>query len=360
MTGRPQVEVLASDAADAATAQWVEQRARRMMPGFRFNEAIPITPLYLVALRAPERTAGSTPTPSERNAQDVLAGGAVLHYAPRHLPKAAPFSIGPAPADPEAPTVDPAVSALLLQAAKERATHWGLAALCTWEAVHEHDACRAQFWSALGFTPAAGGDVQHYRTDVATLIDLLEPLYERLVEHRRIPPGGRVIPLSDSPKGPIIQLQQDFLGGQAGALDQRLRGHGQNPFDTALSHVLVVDRHETPGDHQADSGDVGDTTIHAAHMLIHTDHARSIVAEARVVSPAFRGGWANVMLLLNTARVGLAGGYTEFRFAAGTSHGDTHILAQRLAQRMQPKESTTDPKKMVSISANHWTISCQA
>lgn len=203
------------------------------------------------------------------------------------------------------------IGRMLLKATEAQTLTWNKKALSAWYKVRPASE-DSRIWGALGFR-CQPGKVSHYALDLSAFLEYVEPLYNNLIEHNRFPADYNIIPLSKASVGQIIQLQVEFIGGKAGYLDRRLRGHGQYPFNLALSQVLMVGRN------------IG------GYILARFNHAHELIVESRVVSPAYRGKWVNLMLMRSAALNAVKQGLTKIHFVAGILQPDTQKLARRLS-----------------------------
>ena len=130
----------------------------------------------------------------------------------------------------------------------------------------------------------------------------------------RIPGDIAVVPPSAAPRAELVALVAANLNAVPAAVAARLAGDGAPGYDDALSVVLIHD------------GAVAGATLTSREGAIGR-------IEVNVVAPALRGGWANVVLLDETARRGMAGGIERFRFFSDETTRDTMNLGRRTGAR---------------------------
>jgi GNAT superfamily N-acetyltransferase len=176
------------------------------------------------------------------------------------------------------------------------------------------DSDAAAFLQACGFALVRR---QHYfEARLDTLLASIAPLAARMRARGRVPEDARLIPLADSPLDEVGWLVTEELGG--------------GPFD-----ALRTFRARTSPQAAA----LGDRSIvvmrgeHLAAAMVQRLEEDVLVVDARVVAPAARGDWPNVVLLEAAAQRALAEGAATFRFHCDDSVDDTLSLARRSAAR---------------------------
>ena len=201
----------------------------------------------------------------------------------------------------------PGLCAALLRRAEATARRLGREALYAWDSV-PRDSREHYFWQSLGFESNA--KLTHYQAALSAYLELLTPLYDSLTVRGHVPISARVIPLSESPLGEIIQLQMNHIGGDAGRLETRLRGKGWYPFDPQMSRVAIMDERV------------------CGLLLAVRDRRGGVLVESKVVAPGARRTWVNVAVMEEAAQAAKRLGITQIRFlAAANRHQDTHRLA---------------------------------
>lgn len=224
------------------------------------------------------------------------------------------------------------VGAALLARAQATTRRLGRKVLYAWDSV-PCDSPDQRFWESLGFE--ANAKLTHYQVALRAYLDMLTPMYDALTAHGRVPISARVIPLSESPLGEVIQLQMDHIGGDAGRLESRLRGKGWYPFDPEMSRVAIMD------------GRV------CGFLLAVRDRRGGVLVESKVVAPHARRTWVNVAVMEEAAQAARRAGITRIRFLAGDRHQDTHRLARKageagyrtvgMLRRQSPPGRTSSP-----------------
>jgi len=207
-----------------------------------------------------------------------------------------------------------AVSEALLAQAEATARRLNRKALYAWDSV-PCDSDEQRRWESLGFVSNA--KLTHYEGALSAYLDLLTPMYDSLTVRGHVPISARVVPLSESPLGEVIQLQMDHIGGDAGRLESRLRGKGWYPFDPEMSRVAIMDE-----------GVCG-------FLLAVRDRRGGVQVESKVVAPGARRTWVNVAVMEEAAQAARRAGIARIRFLAGPRHQDTHRLALKAGLAMQ-------------------------
>lgn len=202
------------------------------------------------------------------------------------------------------------VGLALLDAVAE-ATTGETSHLRAWTLVGEHDAAQ-RFLSRAAFV------VRHrfhgFETDGVAFAATIGKLRDRLAKAGRIPGGMAVVAPAAAPRGELVGLVARSLDAVPASVAARIAGEGPSGYDDALSVVLVL--------HGAVAG-----------AMLSTRDGSVARIEVSAVAPALRRGWANVVLLDETVRRGIAGGIRSFRFFCDEHTRDTMNLARRSGAR---------------------------
>jgi N-acetylglutamate synthase-like GNAT family acetyltransferase len=174
----------------------------------------------------------------------------------------------------------------------------------------ELDSDEMRGWRGLGFTTCE--TVEQHRLPLQRLEPQLEPLIDRIRQRGRMPPTARIIPLYQADLSAVLQLHLDNMGGDRGDLSRRIRGQGSNAFLPQYSRVLVVDD-QVKG-----------------CLLGHRKDAVTMVIDAVIVDPGFRGGWANVWLKLDAARGVRHLGIENLEYTTFDHYDDTRSFTKKL------------------------------
>jgi hypothetical protein len=216
-----------------------------------------------------------------------------------------------------------AAEALLAAAEKVAAQHRA-AALHAWNVlpIESHEAA---VWRAHGFTHETR--VVEARLDVAAAEAFLAQRWERIEARRGVPAGVTIEALRDVPADVAAIAARwhaaHFGGSEARLLDQ-VFGRSVDRFDPDLSQILRV------------NGRVVGTML----AFRSGDESR---AEGTVIDPAFRGGWANVLLKLHSFRNGRMRGVTTAVFYTFDQHADTRKFAQRMGASVRERVALARP-----------------
>jgi GNAT superfamily N-acetyltransferase len=167
-----------------------------------------------------------------------------------------------------------------------------------------------QHWRRLGFVPCTS--VEEHVLPLAQFEPQLGPLVERLRARGRIPADAQIIPLYKASHADVLQLHLDYMGGDRGDLNRKLRGTGSGAFHPRYSRVLVV----------------GNKT--RGCILAHRADKDTAIVDADIVDAGLRGGWANVWLKLEATRGALRLGIKQFRFTTFDHYTDTRSIAAKL------------------------------
>jgi len=150
-----------------------------------------------------------------------------------------------------------------------------------------------------------------FSAPVAQYAALLGALAQRLRARGAVPASARLVSIAEAPVGAILQMQLDFLGGNAGVLAERLRESGPTPFDPRFS-VVALD---------------GDQPV--GFVLTCLSSPTSVLVESRIIAPSHRRGWVNVLIMAEAASRGAMAGIETVCFAARDTNEDTRRLARR-------------------------------
>jgi GNAT superfamily N-acetyltransferase len=202
--------------------------------------------------------------------------------------------------------------ALVDHAASQARAH-GVAELYAWEWVDpESEAARA--WAALGFSPWRRKT--EYEADLEVASRTLAPLLEEVRRSGWVPPGARIVPLSEADPEAVASLHVRHLGGSRRLLMPLLTGAAPDLYDPTHSRVLLLD------------GRVVGFTL----GRVFEDRGYCEV-DANVLDPAVRMGWANVWLKMEAAESLLAAGIRTIRYFTLDRHTDTRRVSVRVGGR---------------------------
>jgi GNAT superfamily N-acetyltransferase len=210
------------------------------------------------------------------------------------------------------------VGRALLNAVSELAAARGAEALYASNPLSP-DGEAAQAWRGLGFDQVIECPLN--RIEAARIVELLQPLLDRLRERGQIPDEARIVGLREANPDEIVDLVTTYLGG-ASALDDlknRVLGKHPDPLDPILSRVLLY-RDQVVG-----------------VMLARPIEKHVAWADANVVHPCVRGRWANVWLKLESSARARDMGYHTFVYETYQQHADTNKLTNRLEGVFVPR-----------------------
>jgi GNAT superfamily N-acetyltransferase len=253
---------------------------------------------------------GEFPEPSDRFvAVDGAQGLVVAAAGAAHALRTAPL-VGPGVA---VQVIEPCrrrrIATALVEALAEAARQRRAEALYSAQRVEfDGDAFRA--WLGLGFDVCE--TVEQHELPLDQFVPRLAPLVEQLRQRGRIPPDARIVPLYAADPTAVLQLHLDHMGGDHGALQQKIRGVGPGAFHPRYSRVLMV----------------GERVVGC--ILNHLESRTVAVVDATILIPEIRGGWANVWLKLEATQGALSLGITHFRFTSFDHYADTRRFTQRL------------------------------
>ena len=163
----------------------------------------------------------------------------------------------------------------------------------------------ALFLQACGF--GVRQRLHVFEANPAQLGAAMTALLARMVP--RIPPGTVLVAPEQAPAAALGRLlASEFAVRQR--LDAALAGAAPGGWDQKLSLALLVD------------GTV-------AGVVLARRHGPVLEVDFNVVAPAWRGSWANVMLVEGVLRRGRAAGLDRLRFLAEPHVRDTVNLARR-------------------------------
>jgi GNAT superfamily N-acetyltransferase len=166
----------------------------------------------------------------------------------------------------------------------------------------------AEFAAACGFTQY--DEIHTFETDTRAFHSAMLRTRDRLRARGRIPEAASIVTLRDaSPDAVATMVAAHFPGPRATTLSRLMPG-APEAYDLDNSVALLV----------------GETL---AGVLIYSWRNGLPIIDVRIVDPAFRGGWANILLLEAATRNGMHAGSARFQFFADTGIADTMRLAAR-------------------------------
>ncbi len=184
-------------------------------------------------------------------------------------------------------------------------------ALYAWQPIQER--CEASFLEHCGFRVQQR--LTTYRVQLQEFCARISRIATRVAKSGRVPATAQIVPLDQAPIEQIVKLHVEHLGGCRELIAPRVRGEGPMAFSPELSQVMMQ----------------GGRVV--AAVLAHRDRDTA-VTDARIVHPAFRGSWANAVLMNASAVNALAQGCTDLEFGSSDSNSDTLKLAARTGARI--------------------------
>ncbi len=170
------------------------------------------------------------------------------------------------------------------------------------------DSQAAEFLAACGFDRYER--ILHFEVDVASFHADMLRLRRRLEQRGRVPAQARVVRLRAAPGGAVAELVSRNFPTLPAQVLARLNPTAPDAYDLDKSVALLL-------------GEM------VGGALIYNWNGGLPVIEVRVVDPAFRGTWGNVLMLEEATRNGMEAGATRFRFFADDRLADTMKLARR-------------------------------
>ena len=235
----------------------------------------------------------------------AFAGAAALYWRSWFQPSGFPVLVHVLPLERRRGVGRQLLAEAALLAAAETDGLWALKAA-------RSDSLEALFMQACGFVPRR--QQHHFQARIAALLEHISPLTARLRTHGRVPEGVRIAPLSDAPLEEVGWLVSAELGGGPMEALQRLRRRGASPDADPLDRSLAIMKDD-----------------HVAGVMLWRLEQGLAMVDARVVSPRWRNGWPNLLLLEASLLRARDEGVTEFRFYCDETVRDTLRLAQRAA-----------------------------
>jgi hypothetical protein len=150
---------------------------------------------------------------------------------------------------------------------------------------------------------------QDYEVNLRDACDAIEPLLDRV--RPRIPPNARIVPLADADLDAVVQLHQQYLGGNRDVLWPLLSGGVPDSYHHTLSCVLTLD----------------DRVVGAVLGRVFNDGSCEV--DAKVLHPSVRRRWANIWLMHHAIAGALAHGTRILRYFTLDAHQDTRQLSER-------------------------------
>jgi GNAT superfamily N-acetyltransferase len=114
------------------------------------------------------------------------------------------------------------------------AQQWGVAHLHSWTGYPE--GAQAEFLKSLG--GHAGLGMHHFMGDTAATLPMCRRLVTALIDHRRVPPACRLLPMADSPLDAVALLYCSQFGGSPAAARQLIDQVLAQEMGRALSYAL--------------------------------------------------------------------------------------------------------------------------
>lgn len=253
---------------------------------------------------------GPFPEPSDRFvAVDGARGLVVAAAGAAHAVRTSPL-LGPGVA---VHVIEPCrrrgIATALVEALAGAALQRPAQALYTAQRV-EIDGDEFRAWRGLGFEVCE--TVEQHELPLDQFVPRLAPLVEQLRQRGRIPPDARIVPLYAADPAAVLQLHLDHMGGDRGALFQKIRGFGPGAFHPRYSRVLMV----------------GQRVVGC--ILAHRESRFVATVDAIILIPEVRGGWANAWLKLEATQGAQSLGVTHFHFTSFDHYADTRRFTQQL------------------------------
>jgi|GEM_PF-1535631 len=163
------------------------------------------------------------------------------------------------------------------------------------------------FLLASGFTRQSR--LSSLEAELSVMRSKLTSLRERLLARDKIPANAKFVSLPDAPADDIVNLYAEYI-----------RHNPDIPGDSIRSLIQ--------------SGRLDNSTVmlmdgHAGGMILWEKKESLITVHARVVTPAYQGGWANAMLMADTIERASNIGCRRVRFESLDDNRDTLKLARR-------------------------------
>lgn len=252
----------------------------------------------------------ATDDDESRRIVGAVAAAPKMRLAPRRGPKVALHTIEP--------WRRRGVGRVLLNAVSELAAARGAEALYAWTPLSPNGQAAAA-WRGLGFDQRIECPLN--RIESARLVELLQPLYDRLQQRGLIPAEARMVGLREANLDEVVNLVTAYLGGASAPEDlkNRLLGKHPKPLDPVLSRVLLL----------------GDRIVGV--MLGSPVDKHVAWVESNVVHPSVRGRWANVWLKLDSSGRARDLGFHTLLYETYEQHADTNKLTSRLEGTIVPR-----------------------
>jgi GNAT superfamily N-acetyltransferase len=175
----------------------------------------------------------------------------------------------------------------------------------------EYSSSGFQFALACGFQP--NPPTITYEAPMESYIKAYTPVYERIVERGRMPPGARVIPLSEANREEVCRLLVDYLDFPVQGAAERLRGT-EKGYSQTISRVALLNGKM-----------IG--------VILATYHGIMGAIEGTVVLPEHRHTWVASALKYHIMNALIAQNVKWVQFSANESqHRDTANFGRRLTK----------------------------
>lgn len=200
------------------------------------------------------------------------------------------------------PNRDANVEASLLAFARSQAAAHDATQLKTLRWL-ERDSEGQRQWESRGFTATEFRYV--HEMGVAESFARLGPVFEEVRNHGWIPDDARAIPLAEADLPEVCEMYSKYFGGSLRQILPMLDGTAPHPYDRQASVVLLL----------------GERAI--GFTLGWFPEPTVCEISANALDPAFRLGWANVMLKYDALRRVGERDATTFRFLTMDRHTDS-------------------------------------
>jgi GNAT superfamily N-acetyltransferase len=165
------------------------------------------------------------------------------------------------------------------------------------------------FLQANGFE--RGSRMYIVEVDLDPMIHAMTKLRDRALQSGRVPESARLVSPARAPASEAVALYHEIMA-MRWIHPAHLEASLTDPRIADISSVLLVDDH-------------------VAGMVVVRSAAGDyrVHVQARAVMPAFRGGWANVLIMADALEKGRAAGIRRIRFDSMDDNQDTLKLARR-------------------------------
>ncbi|MFZ0338005.1 MAG: GNAT family N-acetyltransferase [Terracidiphilus sp.] len=229
-----------------------------------------------------------------------IAGAAVFRYGPKEILDARVHVVREYRRK--------GIGTRLLKRISAAASERGLGEICAWADL-AHESGAEAFLLANAFSRSSC--FHRVEGELLPLLTHLRSIHERLLKHNRIPSSARLVGLAEARHDELAKIYATYIAAARYFHPGYVLPLFRDPR-MAVSSVLQVDG-----------------AVQGLVLGEHNAGSRVLTVHAKVVLPAYRGGWANCLLMLRSVGQAWEGGARRVRFEVQDNNSDTLKLMTR-------------------------------